>query len=247
MLGVAALPSLVQAFSLLALPESPKWLASKGRAAEAREALAKLQPGSAVVEASSVSSAAGGAYGSPSGVTQRAPAAAAAAAEQQQRGPEGAGGSLSRRARGGSGSSGSEEERGGGWGEAPAEGGSRPGSPTVFLEQGRRQGRLEEERAPLRLQQESSDGGGGSPAAQHAQQPQEQAQHAGSKGRQRWAERRRQTGAAWRLLKSGPVLRQLHIGETYWSWPALRANAVVCSTGPYVACAAPHGVLGTAH
>lgn len=45
MLGVAALPALAQLAGLLLLPESPKWLASKGRTAAAQRALQRLQPG----------------------------------------------------------------------------------------------------------------------------------------------------------------------------------------------------------
>ncbi|PSC72382.1 putative inositol transporter 2 [Micractinium conductrix] len=44
MLGVAVVPALVQAAGLVMLPESPKWLAGRGRMAAAQAALAKLQP-----------------------------------------------------------------------------------------------------------------------------------------------------------------------------------------------------------
>ncbi|PSC72472.1 MKI67 FHA domain-interacting nucleolar phospho [Micractinium conductrix] len=42
--GVAVVPALVQAAGLVMLPESPKWLAGRGRMAAAQAALAKLQP-----------------------------------------------------------------------------------------------------------------------------------------------------------------------------------------------------------
>ena len=45
MLGIAALPALVQMAGLALLPESPRWLASKGRTAAADHALQQLQPG----------------------------------------------------------------------------------------------------------------------------------------------------------------------------------------------------------
>lgn len=44
MLGVAAVPSVAQAAGLLFLPESPAWLAGRGRADEACAAMALLQP-----------------------------------------------------------------------------------------------------------------------------------------------------------------------------------------------------------
>lgn len=45
MLGIAALPALAQLAGLALLPESPKWLASRGRAAAAQRAAQQLQPG----------------------------------------------------------------------------------------------------------------------------------------------------------------------------------------------------------
>lgn len=45
MLGIAALPALAQAAGLALLPESPKWLAGRGRTAAAQQALQRLQPG----------------------------------------------------------------------------------------------------------------------------------------------------------------------------------------------------------
>ena len=47
MLGIAALPALAQLAGLALLPESPKWLASRGRAAAAQRAAQRLQPAGA--------------------------------------------------------------------------------------------------------------------------------------------------------------------------------------------------------
>lgn len=51
MLGIAALPSVVQLAGLLLLPESPRWLASRGRRAAAQAALSRLQPGATLAAA----------------------------------------------------------------------------------------------------------------------------------------------------------------------------------------------------
>lgn len=48
MLGVGALPALVQAVGLFMLPESPKWLACKGNLQLAKQSLLKLRPESEV-------------------------------------------------------------------------------------------------------------------------------------------------------------------------------------------------------
>lgn len=82
MLGIAALPALVQMAGLALLPESPRWLASKGRTAAAEHALQRLQPGwvSAVqavpgrgsgggMDAAGSSGAASGSNGGSSGVS----------------------------------------------------------------------------------------------------------------------------------------------------------------------------------
>jgi SP family myo-inositol transporter-like MFS transporter 13 len=57
MLGVGAVPALLQAGGLLLLPESPRWLAGRGRAAEASCAMQKLQPGGAAAAAAAAAAA----------------------------------------------------------------------------------------------------------------------------------------------------------------------------------------------
>ncbi|KAI3425038.1 hypothetical protein D9Q98_008416 [Chlorella vulgaris] len=65
MLGVAALPSLLQLAALLRLPESPRWLAGKGRTAAAHRALQQLGAGGLA----STRPAEAGSGGSPAAAT----------------------------------------------------------------------------------------------------------------------------------------------------------------------------------
>lgn len=69
MLGIAALPALAQMAGLALLPESPRWLASKGRAAAAERAQQRLQPGraSAALAVPGKGSSGGGFDGAGSG------------------------------------------------------------------------------------------------------------------------------------------------------------------------------------
>lgn len=77
MLGIAALPSAAQLAGLLLLPESPRWLASRGQAAAAQAALSRLQPGMTLAAAgivaegaeSAAPAAAGGSSGGGGGGT----------------------------------------------------------------------------------------------------------------------------------------------------------------------------------
>ena len=43
MLGLGALPSTIQFFAFLFMPESPRWLINRSRNSEAREALCRLR------------------------------------------------------------------------------------------------------------------------------------------------------------------------------------------------------------
>jgi sugar porter (SP) family MFS transporter len=51
MLGLGAVPGIVLALGMLVLPESPRWLAGHGRAADAEAALRRLRPGEDVAAA----------------------------------------------------------------------------------------------------------------------------------------------------------------------------------------------------
>ena len=43
MLGIAGVPSVIQFFGFIGLPESPRWLVEKGRIDEARKALQTIR------------------------------------------------------------------------------------------------------------------------------------------------------------------------------------------------------------
>ncbi|GAB4816004.1 hypothetical protein N2152v2_003050 [Parachlorella kessleri] len=234
MLGVAALPSLAQAIGLLALPESPKWLASRGRAAEAQRALAKLQPGhSAATVVVAAAAVASGARGPALAVVGQVAAAAADAAgariavgKHRVAGPDGnskAGGAahlLSRRQRGASLSGDDDEDDGGGGsGETNQPGRLQPGSPVGDISRGGSRAAAaskDPDREPLWQRDGSGELLLASHAAQLAQHGQQQASSSGASssscGDRRWGERRRRAAATWGLLRSRPVIRQLHIG-----------------------------------